>query len=338
MTTATSDYLFLRGDAEKIPLPDQSIDLVFGSPPYVDARLYLEDGRNLGIARNCVAWVEWMIRVTLEAQRVSRGPVLWVAAGKTKGRNYWPACEGLMWEWWKRGGACQLYRPCYWHRVGISGSGGDQWFRSDVEYVMCFKRPGKLPWSDNTAMGQPCKYKPGGAMSHRTTKGGRVGKLAAEATTETAPKVVAALETMPPGSKFHSKRTESGRRIQVYVPPEIANPGNLIKVIVGGGRMGSKFAHESEAPFPEDLAEHFIRSLCPPGGTVLDPFSGSGTSVAVASRLGRQGIGMDLRQSQCNLGRRRLAAGPEGPRVRRRRSASPLIVPLPGQLTFAFGD
>lgn len=285
-------HLLIQGDARRIPLADKSVDMVFGSPPYVDARLYLEDGRDLGIARNCVAWVEWMIAITLEAQRVSRGPVLWVAAGKTKDRNYWPACEGLLWEWWKRGGDCHLYRPCYWHRVGITGSGGDQWFRSDVEYVMCFKRPGRLPWADNTAMGHPPKWAPGGDTSHRTSDGTRRNQRGV------------GIE----GGKARTTRLPDGSmRRQSYNPPAIANPGNLVEVIVGGGRMGSMLAHENEAPFPEALAEHFLRSLCPPGGTVIDPFSGSATTVAVAERLGRHGIGLDLRASQAELGARRLA-------------------------------
>jgi DNA modification methylase len=90
-----------------------------------------------------------------------------------------------------------------------------------------------------------------------------------------------------------------------YLPPKLANPGNLIKIKVGGGQMGHKLAHENEAPFPQALAEWFIRSWCPPGGTVLDPFSGSGTTVAAAMALGRRGVGTDIRLSQCELGRRR---------------------------------
>jgi hypothetical protein len=88
--------------------------------------------------------------------------------------------------------------------------------------------------------------------------------------------------------------------------PVLANPGNVITCIVGGGVMGSKLAHENEAPYPEKLAEFFIRSFCPPGGTVLDPFSGSGTTGAVALRTGRSYIGIDVRESQVELTRRRL--------------------------------
>jgi DNA modification methylase len=70
--------------------------------------------------------------------------------------------------------------------------------------------------------------------------------------------------------------------------------------------MGSKLAHENEAPFPELVPEWFIRSFCPPGGRVLDPFCGSGTTLAVAKRWGRDAVGIDIRESQVALTRRRL--------------------------------
>jgi hypothetical protein len=67
-------------------------------------------------------------------------------------------------------------------------------------------------------------------------------------------------------------------------------------------------AHENEVPFPEALAEFFVRSFCPPGGLVLDCFSGSGTTGAVAVRHGRRFAGCDIRPSQVELSRRRIEA------------------------------
>lgn len=272
MTTATAD-------AANLPLPDKSVDLVFGSPPYCDARTY-----GIGADRECQEWIEWMVNVTVECLRVARNCVIWVAAGVTRERNYWPACEGLMYQWWKRGGS--MYRPCYWHRSGIPGSGGDQWFRADVEYVMCFKRPGALDWSDNTAMGHTPKWALGGECSHRLSNGQRVNQ---------------------PSHRMRTSRTKTGhRKEQSYVVPVKANPGTLVKTNAGGGQLGSKIAHENEAPFPEKLAEFFILSLCKPGGTVLDPFSGSGTTAAVAQRHGRKLVAFDIRESQIKLTRKRL--------------------------------
>jgi len=48
------------------------------------------------------------------------------------------------------------------------------------------------------------------------------------------------------------------------------------------------------APFPEALCEIPLKATCPTGGIVLDPFAGSGTTLKVAKRLGRHGIGIDL--------------------------------------------
>lgn len=48
------------------------------------------------------------------------------------------------------------------------------------------------------------------------------------------------------------------------------------------------------ATFPEALITPRILSSCPPEGVVLDPFCGTGTTLTVAHRLGRRGIGFEL--------------------------------------------
>lgn len=286
--------------------PD-SVDLVFGSPPYCDARTY-----GINAQRGCVEWVEWMLKVSEAASRASKGPVLWVISGVTRKRNYWPACEGLMWEWWKRGGSHELYRPCVFHRVGIPGSGGKDWFRADWEYVVCLKRPSILAWADNTACGHAPRWAPGGEMSYRLTDGtrtnqwGKTGDSTASGVKVSDSGFVRSKGTRP-SHKQHTKRKANGKmETQGDNVPVLANPGNVFHVPVGGGLMGDDLAHENEAPFPEKLAEIFVRSFCPPGGTVLDPFSGSGTTVSVAKKNGRHGIGIDLRESQNAVAATRL--------------------------------
>ena len=53
------------------------------------------------------------------------------------------------------------------------------------------------------------------------------------------------------------------------------------------------------APFPDELVRRCLNSGCPRDGTVLDPFVGSGTTVRVATSMGRSGIGIDLNWEFC---------------------------------------
>ena len=57
------------------------------------------------------------------------------------------------------------------------------------------------------------------------------------------------------------------------------------------------------AAFPPKLAETCLLAGCPPGGVVLDPFLGSGTTAAVARQLGRHYIGIELNPEYCTLQR-----------------------------------
>ncbi len=59
---------------------------------------------------------------------------------------------------------------------------------------------------------------------------------------------------------------------------------------------------------PEALLERIIRSSCPEGGLVLDPCCGSGTTLAVAERLGRKWVGIDMSAIATAMTLKRLAA------------------------------
>jgi len=60
------------------------------------------------------------------------------------------------------------------------------------------------------------------------------------------------------------------------------------------------------AVMPADLVEPCIKAGCPEGGTVLDPFAGSGTTLAVAAELGRNAIGCELNPDYIELAERRI--------------------------------
>jgi DNA modification methylase len=62
------------------------------------------------------------------------------------------------------------------------------------------------------------------------------------------------------------------------------------------------------ATFPTALVTPCVLAGCPEGGTVLEPFAGSGTTLAVAKQLGRKSIGIELNADYCQLAAKRLRA------------------------------
>lgn len=59
------------------------------------------------------------------------------------------------------------------------------------------------------------------------------------------------------------------------------------------------------APYPEDLVKIPMILTCPPGGVVLDPFSGTGTTNVVAMRMNRRSIGIDMSEEYIELAKER---------------------------------
>ena len=158
-------------------------------------------------------------------------------------------------------------RPCIFYKNAPPNR--RDYFGNDWEYVLAFKTSEKVPNFDWESIAEPPKHSSGGRFRQRTATGER--RLGSE-----------------------------------YPQNKLARPRDVIRVTVGGGHMGSPLAHENEAPFPEKLAEYFVQPCCPPDGLVLDPFLGSGTTAHAALLHGRRCIGIDARQSQIELTRRRL--------------------------------
>jgi DNA modification methylase len=81
-----------------------------------------------------------------------------------------------------------------------------------------------------------------------------------------------------PADQGRAERTTRGR-----------NPGDVWSIPVSPQR------HQAHpAAFPIDIPRRCIAAGCPPGGVVLDPFSGTGTTGLAARQLGRSYIGIDL--------------------------------------------
>ena len=261
--------------AEWLPrLPPNSVDLFFMSPPYADARSYSRippDG-----------YVEWFLpfaEAMLDAVSDTGSFVLNIKnrvarSGPLKGQRH-PyvyqlvvALQSLGWRW------TETY---IWRKPNaIPGRFGPR-TKDTFEYVYHFTK-GPSPYFDLDAVRVPYKTDPADIARRALDTNGR-------------------------------RNTEAGfgrDRARTY-GHDGADPGNVITV----GQTYNQYkgpAGLHTAVMPEGLAEFFVKAACPPGGVVIDPFAGSGTTVVVARRHGRESGGIELHEQYVAVARDRLAS------------------------------
>jgi DNA modification methylase len=93
-------------------------------------------------------------------------------------------------------------------------------------------------------------------------------------------------------------------------------PFNLLP-IANSNSVSSAGAHSHEAGTPYALADWWTRYICPHGGTVLDPFGGSGTMGLAAIANGCDFIGIEKMDKHYQTMRSRVEAEQQKPRTLR---------------------
>lgn len=79
----------------------------------------------------------------------------------------------------------------------------------------------------------------------------------------------------------------------IWTPnPLGAKPKDVIEIPTTCNGMGEKTKHPTQKP--EELLRKLILASSKPGDVILDPFSGSGTTLVTAEQLGRKWIGCDM--------------------------------------------
>lgn len=274
-------------------MPAGSVDCCVTSPPYFGLRDYGNAGQ-LGLEASPAEYVENLRVLFAEVRRVlAPDGTLWLNLGDSyysgKGSPTQPDAKnvarrpaarildqpGASWAKpkdllgipWRVAFALQddgwtLRNAVVWHKPNAMPESVTDRLSGDYEHVFLFSRARRY-WFDLDAIREP----------H------------AEST----------------AASLHRKRSgydAPGQRPQMdlrTMHEKGANPGSVWNVNT------QPFSEAHFAVMPVTLAERCIQAGCKPGGTVLDPFSGSGTTGLAAARHGRKYVGIDLSRDYLDL-------------------------------------
>ncbi len=254
MKTWTNLY---HGDCkeELKKLPDNYIDLIFTSPPYADQRKSTYGGIHP------TKYVDWFIPITQELQRVLKPTGTFVLNIKERvvdGERHTYVLElilALREQGW-------LWTEEFiWHKKNSHPGKWPNRFRDSWERLLQFNK------SKSFNMYQEEVMIPIGDWSKSRLKN----------LSETDLK----RDNSKVGSGF-------GKNVSNWLGREMVYPSNVLHLATECNNKNHS------ATFPESLPEWFIRLFTKPNDIVLDPFMGSGTTILVANRLGRNSIGIDL--------------------------------------------
>lgn len=120
----------------------------------------------------------------------------------------------------------------------------------------------------------------------------------------------------------HKKYTFHYKELKAAMEDKQMRSDWHIPICSGGERIlgaDGKKAHTTQKP--EALLRRVILASTSPGDVILDPFSGTATTAAVAKKLGRHFIAIDMEEEYCEIGRRRV----DGVVPEESQDATPLI-------------
>lgn len=292
------------GDALEVArtLPDGAADCIVTSPPYYGLRDYGVEGQ-YGLESSPAEYVERMRALFAELRRVlADDGTLWLnlgdsyqsaggmegagpnakvgstkrqASGRTRPTSGIPN-KNLLGIPWRVAFALQddgwiLRNAIIWSKANAMPESVTDRLSNRYEHVFLFSKRARY-WFDLDAIREP-QAEVSIARAQR-------------ADMRTKPGWADAYHGNPPRglARQSGRDTERGR-----------NPGDVWTLPT------QPFPGAHFAVFPVALPQRCILAGCKPGGTVLDPFSGSGTTGLAAQRTGRRYIGIDINPAYHDL-------------------------------------
>ena len=283
-----SNWRLLLGDScERLAeIPDDSIDLSICSPPFASLYVYSPSLRDLGNCSTCGEFLEhygFIIREQLRVTKPGRVACIHVQQLTTRKNT-----EGFIGLTDFRGEVIRAFQDGGWHFHGevtiwknpqaqatrtkahslmfVSKNRDSAGIRPALaDYLLIFRKPG-----DNAV-----------AITHEAT----VGEVTNEDWIEWA-------------SPIWYDQSDGGDLGGDHLSP-------VWTTIQEGKTLNVKVARESDderhlCPLQLDFIERCVRLYSNPGETVLTPFAGIGSEVYQAVKLGRRGLGIELKASYWN--------------------------------------
>ena len=245
------------GDSKKIlkTLPDNSVDLIFTSPPYADQRKTTYGGIHPD------KYVEWFLPISEELLRVLKPTgtfVLNIKEKVVKGERSTYVMELIIamrkqgWFWTEE---------FIWHKKNSFPGKWPNRFRDSWERLLQFNKDKKFNMYQEEVM----------------VPMGDWAKTRLKNLSDTDKK----RDESKVGSGF-------GKNISNWLDRDMAYPTNVLHLATECNNKNHS------ATFPETLPEWFIKLFTKQEDVVLDPFMGSGTTNFVAQRMNRNSIGIEI--------------------------------------------
>lgn len=295
------DVTLYQGDATEVlrSLPDGSVHMCVTSPPFYGLRDYGMD-EQIGLEETPEEWCASLVSVFREVKRVLRDDgTLWVEIGDSYagGGGYSPDApsnQAGSKQSTNRGSKGGIPVPRGVKPKDLIGAPwmlafalrADGWYlRSDIIWA----RPNPMPESVRDRPTKAHSYvfllskRPRYFWDQEAVREDAIhaGKIVTLWPKSLSKGQAAGIGSEPHGNALADSVTiAAGRNVRsVWEIPTQPLP------------------YDHYAAFPEKLVERCIKAGSPEGGTVLDPFIGSGTTAVVARRLGRHSIGIELNET-----------------------------------------
>jgi site-specific DNA-methyltransferase (cytosine-N4-specific) len=270
-----------QGDAAEVvaTLPDGSVNCVVTSPPYFGLRDYGVAGQ-IGAEKSPAEYVERLRALFNDVRRVlADDGVMWLNLGDS-----YAGSKNLLGVPWRVAFALQddgwiLRNAIVWSKPNAMPESVTDRLSTRYEMVFMFSKSRRY-WFDLDPIREDLTY-PDAADGSRIFGG--INKAANLITGSAARRT---------GRAYENDGTKGKNPGDVWAIPTTPFPGSHFAV------------------FPPELPRRCIVAGCKPGGIVLDPFHGSGTTGMVATRHGRKYVGIELNPEYLDLSlRTRLADG-----------------------------